>query len=73
MIVTEIKPLDEILMYIEPYKKILVLGCDGCTQPPRGLKQAEIYSELIKMQGQLKKNGHDCVTGTINSLPLCHY
>ena len=66
MIVTEVKPLDEILGYIEPYKKILVLGCDGCTQPPRGLKEAEIYAELIAMAGKLKAKGYECSTGTIS-------
>jgi hypothetical protein len=58
--------LEEILKYIEPYKKILVLGCDGCTQPPRGQKQAEIYAELIEMQGQLQNKGYECTTGTIS-------
>jgi hypothetical protein len=66
LIITEVKPLEEILKFIEPYKKILVLGCDGCTQPPRGLKQAELYAELIKMQGQLKGKGYECTTGTIS-------
>jgi len=66
LIVTEIKPLDEILKYIEPYKKILVLGCDGCTQPPRSLKEAEIYGELIEIAGKLKNKGYECKTFTIS-------
>jgi len=66
VIVTKIKPLDEILMYLEPYKKILVLGCDGCTQPPRSLKEAEIYAEFIELEGKLNKRGYECKTFTVS-------
>lgn len=66
MIVTHIKPLDEILLTLGDYKKILVLGCDGCTQPPRSLKEAEIYAEIIEMAGKLKNKGYECKTATIS-------
>jgi len=56
----------EILKYLEPYKKILVLGCDGCTHPPRSLKEAEIYAELIEIAGKLNNKGFECKTTTIS-------
>jgi len=52
MIVTIQKPLDEILDYISPYKNILIVGCDGCTQPPRGIREAETLSQLLDLGGR---------------------
>ena len=66
MIVTKEKPLDEILGFLEPYKNILVLGCDGCTQPPRGLKEAEVMGELITLAGKLKNKGFEVKTFTVS-------
>ncbi len=54
MIVTTQKPLDEILGFIAPYSNILIAGCDGCTQPPRGLREAKTLSQLIELGGKLK-------------------
>jgi len=54
MIVTTQKPLDEVLGFISPYRAILIAGCDGCTQPPRGLKEAETLSQLLELAGKLK-------------------
>jgi hypothetical protein len=54
MIVTTLKPLDEILDSIFPYHKILIAGCDGCTQPPRGLREAKTLKQLLELAGQLK-------------------
>ena len=54
MIVTTQKPLDEILDFISPYKNILIVGCDGCTQPPRGIKEAETLSQLLELAGKLR-------------------
>jgi len=54
MIVTAQKPLDEILDVLSPYSNILIAGCDGCTQPPRGLREAETLSELIGLAGRLR-------------------
>ncbi|NOQ18227.1 MAG: hypothetical protein GQ507_03200 [Dehalococcoidales bacterium] len=53
MIVTTQKPLDEILNFISLYGKVLVIGCDGCTQPPRGLREAKILSQLLELAGKL--------------------
>ena len=55
MIVTTQKPLDEVLDYISPYSNILVVGCDGCTQPPRGLREAKTLSQLLELGGKLRK------------------
>ena len=56
MIVTTQKPLDEILDLISPYKNVLIVGCDGCTQPPRGIREAETLSQLLDLgSGQRSK------------------
>ncbi len=54
MIITSLKPLDEILDSISPYHKVLIVGCDGCTQPPRGLREARTLSQLLELAGKLK-------------------
>jgi len=54
MIVTAQKPLDEILDSISPYSTILIAGCDGCTQPPRGLREAKTLSQLLELAGKLR-------------------
>jgi len=54
MIVTAPKPLDEVLDLITPYSHILIAGCDGCTQPPRGLREARTLSQLLELGGKLR-------------------
>ena len=54
MIVTTQKPLDEILDYISPYTNVLIVGCDGCTQTPRGLREAKTLSQLLELGGKLR-------------------
>jgi len=54
MIVTAQKPLDEILDSISPYSNILIVGCDGCTQPPRGIREAKTLSQLLELGGKLR-------------------
>ena len=54
MIVVTQKPLDEILDFISPYDSILIVGCDGCTQPPRGLREAQTLSQLLELGGKLR-------------------
>jgi hypothetical protein len=54
MIVTTLKPLDEILDSISPYRRILIAGCDGCTQPPRGLREAKMLKQLLELGGKLR-------------------
>ena len=54
MIITTQKPLDEILDLISPCSNILIAGCDGCTQPPRGLREAKTLSQLLELGGKLR-------------------
>ncbi len=54
MIVTTLKPLDEVMNFISPYKNIMIVGCDGCTQPPRGIKEAGTLSQLLELAGKQK-------------------
>ena len=65
MIVTTQKPLDELLDSISPYKNILIVGCDGCTQPPRGLKEAETLSQLLELGGRLRNKEFTFKTTTV--------
>jgi hypothetical protein len=65
MIVTTQKPLDEIMGFLAPYKNILIAGCDGCTQPPRGIKEAETMAQILDLAGQLKKKMFTFSTTTI--------
>lgn len=66
MIIVRMKPLDEILGFLMPYKNVLVAGCDGCTQPPRGLREAMIYAQLIEMGAKLRGNTNlKCKTTTV--------
>lgn len=64
MIVTTQKPIDEILDFISPYKNILILGCDGCTQPPRGIKEAETLAQLLELSGKLNNKSFNFTTAT---------
>ena len=65
MIVTEQKPLDEILDYLSPYTGILIAGCDGCTQPPRGLREAKALSQLVELGGKLRGKSFKIKTTTV--------
>jgi hypothetical protein len=64
MIVTTQKPLDEVLDYISPYKSVLIVGCDGCTQPPRGLREAKTLSQLLELGGRLRNKNFKFKTTT---------
>ncbi|TRZ51311.1 MAG: hypothetical protein D4S01_05005 [Dehalococcoidia bacterium] len=64
MIVTTQKPLDEILDFISPYSNILIVGCDGCTQPPRGLREAKTLSQLLELGGRLRNKNFNFKTTT---------
>ena len=54
MIITAQKPLDEILDFLSPYRAILIAGCDGCTQPPRGLREAKTLAQLLELGAKLR-------------------
>lgn len=51
MIITKLKPLEEILQYIEGYDKILVLGCSECAY---GCSTG-VESEVKKFAEEIKK------------------
>lgn len=53
MIVIKGKPLEEILSFLEPYRKVLVVGCQGCFQPRRGMKEAEEYVPKLEAHGKI--------------------
>lgn len=65
MIVTTQKPLDEVLDFITPYTNILIAGCDGCTQPPRGLREAKTLGQLLELAGKLKNQGFNFRVTTV--------
>lgn len=65
MIVTTQKPLDEVLGFIAPYTNVLIAGCDGCTQPPRGLREAKTLSQLLELAGKLKNKGFNFTATTV--------
>lgn len=59
MIKAEQKPIDEILSYIEPFKKILLSGCGACVTVCHagGEKEVALLSSSLKMARQ--KSGND--------------
>lgn len=65
MIITAQKPLDEILDSLSPCNSILIVGCDGCTQPPRGLREAKTLSQLIELGGRLRDKNFDLKVTTV--------
>mgnify|MGYP001034741340 CR=1 FL=1 len=65
MIVTTQKPLDELLDFISPYSNVLVVGCDGCTQPPRGIREAQTLAQLLQLGGKLRKKEFEFRVNTL--------
>jgi methylenetetrahydrofolate reductase (NADPH) len=60
MIVTKQKDLAEISCMLASHSEVLVVGCDGCTTPPRGLREAKALAMLIEMEGRLKNKEYRC-------------
>ena len=58
MITAERKPIEEIMEYVKPYKKILLLGCNECVTVcyAGGRKEVGILASALSMaflkQGQ---------------------
>lgn len=71
MIITKQKSLQQILQYIKPYKKILICGCDGCHQPPRSEKEAEILGLLIKLKNKVEGSMEGLHTKAMTILRQC--
>ena len=65
MIVVRPKPIDEILGFLERHESVLVVGCDGCTTPPRGLREAQTMQNLLELAGKLKGVSLKLKTSTI--------
>lgn len=65
MIVVRPKPLNELLEFVQGYRKILIAGCDGCTTPPRGLREAQTYANLLELAGKLKGEKFDLKATTL--------
>jgi len=58
MIKAEQKPLEEIMKYLEPYKKILLLGCGACVTVCHsgGEKEVLLLAEAIRIARQETNN-----------------
>ncbi len=52
MIIVKEKPLEEIVGFLGPYRKIVLVGCQGCFQPRRGAKEAEEYVPKLAAHGK---------------------
>lgn len=67
MIITQLKPKEEILKLLENYEKIFIVGCNSCA------KQCETGGEedIKKMGTLLEKNGKE-ISGWIVPDETCH-
>ncbi len=56
MIIAKGKPVEEIINDIRGYKKVLVLGCDGCVTvcEAGGMKEAQILGSALRMHFRLQ-------------------
>ncbi len=52
MIITQQKDVNEIYELIKAYDKILIAGCDGCCQPPRGVENAKLLGQLLELKAR---------------------
>lgn len=69
LIVTKMKPLDEVYKMIEPYSKVLIVGCDGCCQPPRSIHEANNLGKLLKLKRMV--DGKDLSYKAVTVLRQC--
>ena len=52
MIITQLKDIDEIYEMVKDYDRILIAGCDGCVQPPRGVNSAKEMGQLLELKAR---------------------
>lgn len=71
MIIVEEKTLGGDFGVPRRVQKILVVGCDGCTQPPRGLRQTETYASLVEVGRRMKGEEAECGATTV-SMQCCN-
>lgn len=67
MIVADRKPIDEIMTMLEPFRKVLVLGCGSCVTVclSGGEKQADELASLIRMSAKQKNKALQVDVDTI--------
>jgi len=67
MIVAQPKPLDEICAMIEPYKKIMVLGCGGCVSVclTGGEKEVGVLASSLRLRRKTEGKELEVVEMTI--------
>mgnify|MGYP006292234553 FL=1 len=69
MIVTQMKPLEEIDKMIEPHSRVLIVGCDGCCQPPRSIHEANTLGKMLKLKRMV--DGKDFSYKAVTVLRQC--
>lgn len=67
MIVAETKPIEEIYDFIEPYNKIMVLGCGGCVSVclSGGEKEVGVMASALKLKRKTEGRELEVVEMTI--------
>ncbi len=67
MIVAETKPIEEIYGFIEPYNKIMVLGCGGCVSVclSGGEKEVGVLTSALKLKRKIDGRELEVVEMTI--------
>jgi len=56
MIIAERKPIDEIYAMLEPFDKVLVVGCGGCVTVclTGGERSVEVLAEQLRLKNNLE-------------------
>jgi len=54
---------------VSPYRTVLLAGCDGCTQPPRGIREARTLGQILELAGRLR--GKELVVSTTTLAKQC--
>ncbi|PIX23851.1 MAG: hypothetical protein COZ69_07580, partial [Deltaproteobacteria bacterium CG_4_8_14_3_um_filter_45_9] len=72
MIIVQQKPLEKIFEMTEEFKRLLIVGCDGCAAIVQagGEKQAEVLKTLLEMHRKLR-GGNGSKTKAISILRQC--